>query len=219
MASEGTVPYRAEPGFAPLPKNVLIRQTATAGSRPRPTNGRKRSVYPQPPRGHLPLPGGMYASPTNKGTAYTSRKRSRKADGHGGVKTPPYKPTGNGRQNDQADICRALCAERKNRTKTAHLFNVKICPARRQKQTPHRANYSAAARGAAFTKISLADPLDAGRPACYTYGAHQKNGVPGGHKSTNNGTTKRPAPPCRKNRLSTALSLFLLPSLYPNLPT
>ncbi len=105
MASEGTVPYRAEPGFAPLPKNVLIRQTATAGSRPRPTNGRKRSVYPQPPRGHLPLPGGMYASPTNKGTAYTSRKRSRKADVHGGVKTPPYKPTGNGRQNDQADIC------------------------------------------------------------------------------------------------------------------
>ena len=113
----------------------------------------------------------------------------------------------------------SLCAEGKNRTKTAHLFNVKICPARRQKPTPHRANCSAAARGAAFTKISLADPLDAGRPACYTYGAHQKNGAPGRCKSTNNGTAKRPAPPCRKNRLSTALSLFLLPSLYPNLPT
>ena len=41
MASEETKSYRAEPGAATLPENVLIRQTSTAGSRPRPTGCRK----------------------------------------------------------------------------------------------------------------------------------------------------------------------------------
>ena len=43
-ASEESVSYRAEPGFAPLPKNVLIRQAATAGPRPRPTERGKRAT-------------------------------------------------------------------------------------------------------------------------------------------------------------------------------
>ena len=91
MASEESVSYRAEPGAATLPKNVKTRQTSAAGSRPRPTGRRKRAICPRTPRDRSPLPGGIYASPTNKGTAYASQKRSHKADGHGGVKTPPYR--------------------------------------------------------------------------------------------------------------------------------
>ena len=79
-----------------------------------------RSFFPQTPHGRSPLPGGIYASPTNKATAYTNPKtlpygkrpraaymrplrtdRKRQANGQGrclpqsasgGRERPPYKP-------------------------------------------------------------------------------------------------------------------------------
>ena len=116
--------------------------------------------------------GRMYAAPTNRpGTAGTWARRVPAADRPRRGQDPALQSGGNGRQNGQADICRTPCAARKNRTQIAHLSNVKFRPARGQNCTPHRVKYPAAARGAPFTKISLADPLDAGKPACYTYGA------------------------------------------------
>ena len=54
-----------------------------------------------PARGK-PLPGGMYAAPTNKGTVYTDQKRCCVANGHGPHACGPYKPTGNSRYMGKA---------------------------------------------------------------------------------------------------------------------
>ena len=45
-----------------------------AGVNARPTNRGKREVFPRTPLNGTPLPGGIYASPTNKGIAYTNPK-------------------------------------------------------------------------------------------------------------------------------------------------
>src|SRR5699024_9279050 len=59
-----------EPGAATLPENGIIRQTPAAGSRPRPTNRGKRATT------RKPLPGGIYASPTNEVYASTKKKHA-----------------------------------------------------------------------------------------------------------------------------------------------
>ena len=89
MASEETVSYRAEPGFASLPKNVRIRQTSTAGSRPRPTKRRKRAMDRNPRVGRTPA--GMHTClPLQMRVPRTRAKNvAHRANGHGGGKARP----------------------------------------------------------------------------------------------------------------------------------
>ena len=62
------------------------------GGRERPAyNAAYTVVFSANPTRGTPLPGGIYASPTNKGTAYTNQKRHHRANGHGGRERPPYK--------------------------------------------------------------------------------------------------------------------------------
>ena len=71
----------------------------------RPTEQRKRATCREP-RATSPLPGGIYASPTHGGSAYTNPKRYRKANGHGPHACGPYEPARNDRQMGKAGICR-----------------------------------------------------------------------------------------------------------------
>ena len=97
MASEKTKSYRAGPGFAPLPKNVKTKANARGGVKTPPYKPAYTVVFPGNPAWDAPLPGGMYASPTNKATAYTNQKRCRRANVPGPHTCGPYEPTGNGR--------------------------------------------------------------------------------------------------------------------------
>ena len=74
---------------------------AAAALRPKiktpPYRGGETGNQPGTPRDRSPLPGGIYASPTNEGAAYASQKRYHKATVHGGRERPPYRAgeTGN----------------------------------------------------------------------------------------------------------------------------
>ena len=59
-----------------------------------PYRGGETGNQPGTPRDRSPLPGGMYASPTNQGAAYASQKRCHEANRHGPHACGPYKPTG-----------------------------------------------------------------------------------------------------------------------------
>ena len=54
------------------------------------------SDFPGNPAWGKPLPGGMYAAPTNRVNMYTSRKAGSTANGHGPHACGPYKPAKNG---------------------------------------------------------------------------------------------------------------------------
>ena len=69
----------------------LPRPEGLRGGRERPPyNAAYTVVFSANPTRGTPLPGGIYASPTNKGTAYTNQKRHHRANGRGGRERPPY---------------------------------------------------------------------------------------------------------------------------------
>ena len=53
-----------------------------------------------------PLPGGIYASPTNRGTAYANQKRYHMATARGPHACGPYEPAGNVRRMGKAGVYR-----------------------------------------------------------------------------------------------------------------
>ena len=65
MASGKTKSCRAEPGAATLPKNVKTKANGHGGRERPPYSVAYTVDYPANPVRGTPLPGGMYASPTN----------------------------------------------------------------------------------------------------------------------------------------------------------
>ena len=77
------------------------------GGRERPPyNAAYTVVFPATPAWRTPLPGGIYASPTNEIYTSTNQIRCHRANTHGPHACGPYKPTGDGRQMGKADVCR-----------------------------------------------------------------------------------------------------------------
>ena len=126
------------------PHIIKLKNIGSAGVNARPTNRERRPYHPQTPRGKTPLPGGIYASPTNEGAAYTNPKtlpwgkqaqaatmrplqtgRGRQVHGQGG-RPSQIVHGGNGQFSRQklhihARTCPGGAAPGQNRQKTAQI--------------------------------------------------------------------------------------------------